>query len=551
MSLARLQDISKKYDSNVVLRNVFFRLSKGDRVGLIGKNGVGKTTVLRLILGQEEPTEGTVEVNSGIKIGYFSQFSELNGEMSILEMLEELFTDIHAIEEELFEIELALDESPQDDELHQLLDRQARLMEQMEQREGWTYQSKIDTVLTKLGFSDVYRKRPIDQLSGGWRNRAALAKILLEEPDVLLMDEPTNFLDILGLTWLENWFRKLRGALIVVSHDRHFLDSVVNRVVEVENYHLQEYKGDFTEYVREKRIRIKTLERQFQHEEELLAFESEAIMDRREAMKDPSRALKRKLAKIKRSVQPRPVDKIITRLYEGLRVVNRLCWTEVISKAYDSQVLFRELSIEIQRGDRIAVIGPNGCGKTTLLRLLTGIEQPDSGRIVWGKAAECSYYNQVFADLDMDDTVTHAVNIVKMAFFKPRKQVNHFLSLLQFSEMDLEQRIGTLSGGQKARVALAKCLLSGAPVIVLDEPTNHLDITSTQVMERALVNFPGAVVVVSHDRFFIDKVATRLLIFEGTDRLREVNGNWTIWQASLEQEIDLNGGTLIHDEQEL
>ena len=550
MSLVRLQDVSKKYDSNIVLRNVFFRLSKGDRVGLIGKNGVGKTTVLRLILGQEEPTEGTVDVNSDIKIGYFSQFSELNGEMTILDVLEGLFADVHAIEEKLFEIELALDESPQDDELHRLLDRQAKLMEEMEQREGWTYQYKIDTVLTKLGFSDVYRKRPIDQLSGGWRNRAALAKILLEEPDVLLMDEPTNFLDIQGLAWLENWFKELRGALIVVSHDRHFLDNVVNRIVEVENYHFQEYEGNFTKYVREKRIRIKTLERQFQHEEELLAFESEAIADRREAMKDPSRALKRKLAKIKRSIEPRPVDKIVTRLYEDLKVSSRLCWTENISKTYDSQVLFRNLSIEIQRGDRIAVIGPNGCGKTTLLRLLTGLEQPYSGRIVWGKAAEGSYYNQVFADLDPDDTVTHAVNIVKMAFYKPRKQVNHFLSLMQFSEMDLEQRIGTLSGGQKARVALAKCLLSGAPVIILDEPTNHLDITSTQVMERALVNFPGAVVVVSHDRFFIDKIATRLLVFEGTDRLREVNGNWTIWQASLEQEIDLDGDAE-YDEQEL
>jgi ATP-binding cassette subfamily F protein 3 len=225
----------------------------------------------------------------------------------------------------------------------------------------------------------------------------------------------------------------------------------------------------------------------------------------------------------------------VTRIYEDLRIANRLCQAEGISKAYDGQVLFRDLFFEIHRGDRIAVVGPNGCGKTTFLKVLTGYEFPDSGRIMWGKAAECSYYNQVFDELDLDDTVTHAINIVKMAYFKPRKQVNRFLSLFQFSEMDLEQQISTLSGGQRARVALAKCLLSGASVIVLDEPTNHLDLTSTQVMERALVHFPGAVVVVSHDRFFIDKIATRLLIFEGTGRLREVNGNWTIWQAS-EQE---------------
>jgi ATP-binding cassette subfamily F protein 3 len=359
-----------------------------------------------------------------------------------------------------------------------------------------------------------------------------LAKILLEGPDVLLMDEPTNYLDIEGLLWLEEWFQKLRGALLVVSHDRHFLDRVVDRIVEIENYHTQEYKGNFTQYVREKPLRIKSLERQFRHEEELLAYEAEAIADRREAARDPSRALKRRLANIKKRARPRPVDKIVTDIYANLYVANKLCRVEAISKAYDGQILFRDLSFEIQRRDRIAVVGPNGCGKTTLLRVLTQDEMPDSGRIVWSKAVEYIYYNQVFDELDMSDTVTHAVNVVGLAYHAPRKRVNRFLSLLQFSEMDLRQQIGTLSGGQRARVALAQCLLSGAGAILLDEPTNHLDLPSAQVMERALVHFPGAVVVVSHDRFFIDKVATRLLVFAGAGRVREVAGNWTIWQAS-------------------
>ncbi|MBD3182096.1 ATP-binding cassette domain-containing protein [Candidatus Poribacteria bacterium] len=535
MSLIRLYDIYKTYNSKPVLREIFFRLDQGDRVGLIGKNGVGKTTVLRLILGKEEPTSGVVEVEDKIKIGYFSQFSELDGEMSVTDVLEGLFKRIHDIEEELLDIEIALEDNPSGKKLENLLDKQAELLEEMELREGWTYQNKIDTVLTKLGFSEEYRKRPINQLSGGWRNRAALAKILLEEPEVLLMDEPTNFLDIEGVDWLENWFKNIKGALIIVSHDRHFLNNVVNRIIEIENYHFQVYDGNFTNYIREKRIRIKTLERQFQHEEELLAFESEAISDRQEAMKNPSQALKKKLAKIKKNIEPRPVDRIITRVYEDLKISSVLCRVENISKQYDEEAIFRDLSFEIQKGDRLAVIGPNGCGKTTLIRVLTEQELPDSGRVVWGKAAECAYYNQVFAELELDDKVSHAVNIVKMAYFKPRKQINNFLSLLQFSEMDLEQRIGTLSGGQKARVALAKCLLSGAPVIVLDEPTNHLDLTSTQVMERALVNFPGAVVVVSHDRFFIDKIATRMLIFNEDRTIQEVNGNWTIYQAMIEK----------------
>jgi len=534
MSLVRLHNVSKKYDSRMIFHEVFFRLSKGDRVGLIGKNGVGKTTILKLILGQEEPTLGTVELDKDVRIGYFSQFSELNGEMTIQQVLEDVFSDIRAIENELLDIEKSLKKSPRGKQLQQLIDRQSRLLEEMEHRDGWTYQTRIDTVLNVLGFSDVYRDRPIDQLSGGWRNRSALAKILLEEPDVLLMDEPTNYLDISGIEWLEDWFKRLRGALIIVSHDRHFLDLVVNRIVEIENYHFQEYEGNFTQYIREKRIRIKTLERQFQHEEELLAYESEAIADRDEMKKDPSKALKSKLAKIKKRIEPRPVDKIITDLYYGIRVGNKLCRIEGISKVYNGHTLFRNVSMDIGRGDRIAVIGPNGCGKTTLLRILTGGELSDTGEIDWEKNVVCSYYNQVLEELDLNDSVTHTVNVVNLAYSAPRKMVNRFLSLMQFSDMDIEQKIGTLSGGQRARVALAKCLLSGASVIVLDEPTNHLDLTSTQVMERALVHFPGAVVVASHDRFFIDKIATRLLIFEDSDKLREFNGNWTLYQASIE-----------------
>ena len=532
MSLVRLHNVSKYFDSQPVLRNIFFRLREGDRVGLIGKNGVGKTTTLKLILGQEEPTEGAVEVEEGVRIGYCSQFSELSGEASILEVLEGLFADLHALQEELSEIGLTLEEASPGAALDRLLERQAALVEEMERREGWTYRNRIDTVLTKLGFSEAHRHRPVDQLSGGWRNRAALAKLLLGEPDVLLMDEPTNFLDVEGLQWLERWFQKLRGSLIVISHDRNFLDNVVTRTVEIENYHFQEYKGNFTEYVRQKRLRIKNLERQFEHEEELLAFEAEAITDRNEAARDPARALKRRLANIRRKTEPRPVDKIVTGIYEGLHVGQKLCQVENLSKAYDGQVLFRNVSFEIHRGQRMAIVGSNGCGKTTLLRVLTGLEDPDSGQVSWARGGDFVYYNQVLDDLDSQDTATHAVNIVGIAFRAPRKKVNRFLSLLQFSEMDLKHRIGTLSGGQRARVALAQCLLSGAAVIILDEPTNHLDLTSTQVMERALVNFPGAVVVVSHDRFFVDKVATRLVIFEAEGRLKDINGNWTIWQAS-------------------
>ena len=535
MSLIRLRNISKSYEKKQVLREVFFRLEGGDRVGLVGKNGTGKTTILKLILGQEEPTSGEVDLDEGLRIGYFSQFSELHGEQSILEILTDMFADIHNIETELRKIEAALQTDLPKSEMNQQLARYDKLLQEMDQRQGWTYQNQIDTVLSKLNFSERHRTMPVNNLSGGWRNRAALAKILLEAPDVLLLDEPTNFLDFVGLIWLEGWLNKLSGALIIVSHDRHFLDRVVTRIIEIENYHFHEYKGNFSRYIQQKQTRIKSLERQFQHEEELLAFEAEAIDDRQEMAKNPSKALQRRLANIKKRMEPRIVDKIITDLYRGLRAGTELCRVENVAKAYDDQILFMDVSFTLQKGDRLAIIGPNGVGKSTLLRLMRGDETPDDGRVVWPRGVDFADYNQIFETLDLNDTVTHAVNVAPLAYFEARKIVNRFISLFQFSEMDLKQRIGTLSGGQRARVALALALLSGSPVILLDEPTNHLDLTSTQAMERALYNFPGAVVVISHDRFFIDKVATRLLIFDEAGETELFEGNWTLWQAGLDK----------------
>ena len=325
MSLIRLHEVSKRFDGRQVLRNVFFRLEADDRVGLIGNNGSGKTTVLRMILGHEEPSDGAVEVEDGIRLGYFSQFSELDGEMSVEDVLQDLFSHIQTTEGKLRHTEEALSRGAAGTELGQLLKQYESLMAVMENQDGWAYQHRIDTVLSRLGFSDRHRSLPINQLSGGWRNRAALAKILLEAPDVLLLDEPTNFLDLDGLSWLEGWLERFKGAVVLVSHDRDFLDRVVTRVVEIENYRFQDYVGGFVEYVQKKRVRTKQREREFRFEQELLAFEAEAIHDRREAAKDPSGSLKRRLAKIKKETAPRDVDTIVTAMYRGLRPADDLC----------------------------------------------------------------------------------------------------------------------------------------------------------------------------------------------------------------------------------
>ena len=515
MSLIRLNDVSVTFEKNPVLREVFLKLENGDRVGMIGRNGSGKSTILKLILEQVAPDAGTVVVEPGVKLGYFSQFSELNGAQTITEVLDELFTEIKAIEAELAGIDATIATNPSPGQLDELIHRQSELFGEMERLDGWDYTRRIDTALTRLGFAEEHRVCPIDELSGGWRNRAALAKILLENPDVLLLDEPTNYLDVSGVEWLEGWFRDFRGAAIIVSHDRAFLDTVVTRIIEVENFHLQEYSGNFGEYIIQKQFRLKNLEQQFVHESELLAFEAEGIADRREAAKAASRNLGSQLAHIKKSRTPRPVDEIITDIYGGLHVKDVLCRVVGLTKAYGEKTLFSDLTFELRRRNRVVVLGSNGSGKSTLLRVLTGEEKADSGDVDWASGTRVVSYNQVLADLDVNDTVTHAVNAMpeSLAFTATRKSVNRFLSMFQFSQADLQQKIGNLSGGQRARVAMAQCLLSGASVLVLDEPTNHLDLSSTQVMEQALLHFPGAVIIVSHDRFFTDKIATRHLVF--------------------------------------
>jgi ATPase subunit of ABC transporter with duplicated ATPase domains len=523
VSLIRLNDVSIEFDGRPVLREGFLKLRAGDRIGLIGKNGTGKSSLLELVLGRLEPTAGTVDVTLGTTIGYFSQFSELDGDRSIRDILSGHFEAVHATQARLDAIGERLAEPMDDDEMTALLTEQGELFERMDAIDGWSYENTIDTVLTSLGFDESRRDLPVDRLSGGWRNRAALARILVQSPDVLLLDEPTNFLDLDGVRWIETWLGRYLGAVLVVSHDRQFLDGVVTRIIEIENHRLQEYEGDYSAYVHAKQSRLKMLERQFAHEEELLAYEQAASTARREAARNPGNAVARRLADIKKRQAPRPIDQIITDIYGGLKVSNDLLEVVRLSKGFEGAPLFDDLSFSLHRGDRVAVVGSNGSGKSTLLDVLTGDTDADSGQVRWARGVRFASYNRVHAELDLTDTVGHAVNAYpdSLAFSATKKSVGRFLSMLQFSDAELQQKIGSLSGGQRARVAIAQCLLSGAAVIVLDEPTNHLDITSTQVMERALTHFPGAVLVVSHDRFFVDKLADRLLVFEGDGVVHE------------------------------
>lgn len=521
MSLIRINHIVKKYGDRFIFREADMRLDAGDRLGLVGTNGSGKTTLFRCILGEEKVDSGTVDIDTGTRIGYFSQFSSLDSDKTILEILTDMFAHIHQMEDELAALATKF-ETADASEMDGLLTRQTHLFEEMDRLEGWDFQVKIDTVLSKLGFNETLRNRPLEQLSGGWKNRAALSKLLLENPDVLLLDEPTNFLDLDGIAWLEKWFAKFQGAIMVISHDRHFLDRIVKRIVEIENHKFFAYDGAYSTYVIKRKLRTKEMTQQFLHEEELLIYEEEAVRERKTVS---GKQLGRKLADLKKRQIPRPVDKIFTDLYTSLKVPDSVLTVSGLSKAYGDQKIFADLSFELREQDRLLVLGANGCGKSTLLNILTGTEFADDGLVKWyGKGF--ANFTQVWRDMDPEDTVVHIVNVAPIAYNAQRKMVGRFLDMLQFSEKDQMQKIGQLSGGQQARVALALCLLSGANTVILDEPTNHLDLPSIQVIEQALYHFPGAVLAVSHDRFFIEKIATRMLIFQADGSLSWNLDDW-------------------------
>ena len=520
MSIIRLHNITKKYNNKTILHNIYFKLDKSQKIGLIGKNGSGKTTLFKLILGKEQPDEGTIEVDDGLSFGYFSQFSELTDEECIADILDKEFHKVHAIESELESIETAISNCISDKELQLLINKQTDLFAKMDRLDGWNYKYKIATVLSVLNFSEEHQRMPVMQLSGGWRNRASLALLLIQEPDIILLDEPTNFLDTEGIEWLTGWIKKTQAAVIAVSHDRCFLDGIASKIVEIENNRLHEYEGGYSDYIQKKKIRSSDILREFVHEEELLIMEENAIKSRNELQKlIKSNAgrhsdIKKQVSGINKKITPFPAEVIVTSLYEGRHVPTKILNVEEISAQYGDKIIFQNVSFELFGGERMAIIGRNGCGKSTLIKILTNEISPATGKVSWAGGSKMIYFNQVLSQLNRDDTVTHSINTYGDAFNAPRKKVNKFVQLLGFSEFTLGSKIMDLSGGQQARVALAQCLLSGCNTIILDEPTNHLDITSIQSIECALVNFPGTVIFVSHDTFFIDKTATRILVYK-------------------------------------
>ncbi len=527
MIILAVQDIQKSFGTHEVLKSVSFTLQEQERMGLVGVNGSGKSTLMKIIAGIETADSGTVSIQKGLRIGYLAQQGEFREGETVRETLESVFEPLVQMEAEMRDLEQKMAEQGDDAEaLRRLGSRYDALMHEFERRNGYGWRSQVSGVLKGLDLRD-HADMPADRLSGGERTRLCLGRMLLSEPDLLLLDEPTNHLDLKSIAWLEEYLRAYRGAVLVISHDRYFMDHVCGRMAELLMGNLETYTGNYTEYL-EKRtevyeIRMKAWELQ---QKEIARQEAVIAMYRRFNREKSIRlaeSREKRLEKMERLERPQEEGTVHFRFETRRRTGDDVLQTDRLGKSYGDRVLFSDLDIHVKAGDRIALIGDNGTGKSTLLKCLTGEEKPDTGVIRWGTGVDIGYYDQHQAGLHENKTVLDEVwdRFPRMEQYEVRGALGMFL----FTGDDVFAPVSTLSGGEKGRVALTELMLRKDNVLLLDEPTNHLDMDSREVLENALADFPGTIIAVSHDRYFINRFAEKVCVLEdGT--LKEYLGNY-------------------------
>ncbi len=506
-------NISKAFGSNEVIKHASFHIEESEKAAIVGINGAGKSTLLKIIIGELPADEGEVVVSKGKTIGYLSQHQDLSGERTVYEEVLEIKRPIIEMEAKIRQIELDMKHLT-GDELDDMLSSYSRLNHEFEQQNGYAYQSEVTGVLKGLGFTEEDFKKPVKALSGGQKTRVALGRLLLSKPDIILLDEPTNHLDMESIAWLEGYLVNYDGSVIIVAHDRYFLDRVVTKIIELDNGIMNVYQGNYTEYsgkramIREAKMKAYLNQQQeIKHQEEVItklkSFNREKSIKRAESRE-------KMLDKIDRLDRPTEVnDEMKIRLEPNIISGNDVLTVRDLKKAFDQNLLFDHVNFEIKRGERISIIGGNGTGKTTILKMLNGILGADQGEIVLGSKVHIGYYDQEHQVLHMEKTLFDELQDTYPAM--NNTQIRNILAAFLFTGDDVYKRVKDLSGGERGRVSLAKLMLSEANFLILDEPTNHLDITSKEILEEALNNYSGTVLYVSHDRYFINRTATRIL----------------------------------------
>ena len=508
MTLLTVTGLSKAFVMNTVLRDINLTLNEGGRMGLVGVNGSGKSTLLRIIAGLEEADEGSVSLMKGATLGFLSQHADIKSELSVTEELSRVFDDVKRMEEKLRETEKLISEGHEE-----LGESYARLMQRFEDAGGYEWPSRIQGVLAGLGFTKERAMQPAQLLSGGEKTRLCLARLLLRHPDLLILDEPTNHLDLQGTQWLEETLSKYKGSVLVVSHDRYFLNSVCNQMAELRQTHLTQYSGNYDEFAVKREA---DLERQLkEYKLQQAEIERQEAIIRRYRMYNREKSIKKAesrekmLEKIERLEKPVDDKRVRFSFHARRRSGDDVLIIKDLSKSFDGRTLFSGFDLHLRSGDRVAVIGPNGVGKSTLLNIITHRLNKDSGTVVYGSNVDIGYYDQQQSSLHPEKDIMSEV-WDDFPLLEPG-QVRSTLALFLITGEDVFRPVSTLSGGEKGRVALSKLMLKGDNLLLLDEPTNHLDMDSREVLECALEDYEGTILTVSHDRYFINRVANRVI----------------------------------------
>jgi len=511
--LYRFEDIEKSYGPHDILKGVTWQHNPGEKVALVGRNGAGKTTLFKLLLKQEEPDRGQIVRASGLTIGHVGQHLDAEPGMSLFDYVETAFANVLAIERKMRAIEHDLADVSRPDHAR-LLEKYAELQHDFEHADGYTLHAEVERVLTGVGFGKGDWERPIAEFSGGQQNRAMLARVLLTKVDLLLLDEPTNHLDLNGIEFLEEFLQSFTGSFLLISHDRTFLNRTISKMVELAHGKLLEYNGNYDRFVQLRAERMEKMAADYERQQEFIDKTQDFIRRNIAGQKTKQAKSRRKmLAKLDEFERPETDETFANfRLEAGPRSGAVALTADRVTAGYGEVAIVRQLSMTIRRGERYAIIGPNGSGKSTLLKTFAGRLQPIAGAVTYGHNVRVGYYDQTLGDLDPNGKVIDEVWNLDHSLTE--EQVRNYLAQFSFFEDDVFKKTRDLSGGEKGRLALAKIMYAGGNVMLLDEPTNHLDVYTREALEEALEQFTGALVVVSHDRYFIDRVVDNVLVVD-------------------------------------
>ena len=521
------QNISKSFGTEDVLKHISFHIEDHEKAAIIGVNGAGKSTLLKIMVGEMQADEGQVIFSKGIKVGYLSQMATVTSGNTLYDEVLEAKKDVLLLADKISETETQMQQA-KGKELDTLMERYARLTHDYEAANGYALRSEIVGVLTGLGFEEEDFQRKVDTLSGGQRTRVALGKLLLSQPDLILLDEPTNHLDMDSVAWLETFLKSYKGAVLIVAHDRYFLDRIVTKIIEIENHQSHVYEGNYTAYA-QKKAQLRDAQRKAYEKQQMEIKHQEEVITKLKSF-NREKSIKRAESREKKLAKMEILDKP-TEINSSMRLVltpSKISGQDVLlvdglEKSFGDHPLFSDVAMDIKREEKVALIGKNGTGKTTILKIINGMLPADKGSVRLGAQVEIGYYDQEHHLLSPEKTIFQEISDTYPTLTNTR--IRNVLAAFLFTGDDVFKTISELSGGEQGRVSLAKLMLSDANFLILDEPTNHLDITSREILEEAIQNYSGTVLYVSHDRYFINRTATRILdLTEGT--LKNYPGNY-------------------------